>query len=182
MKQSVALITLGVADVQRATKFYRALGWSPALEIDETLFFQANGVVLVLWARDKLAGDMGIDDSGKGWGGMTLAHNVGSRQEVDEIVEQARRAGAVVTRAPAVTFYGGYAATGSASAPSAPEALSMSEWCRAGGLAGRGFWPRPRGGRTRARAAAGASGSRRASRTVTRQTATGPRRGAQSIP
>ena len=110
MKQSVALITLGVADVHRATEFYRALGWAPALEIEETVFFQANGVVLVLWARDKLAGDMGIDDSGKGWGGMALAHNVGSRQEVDEIVEQARRAGAVVTRAPAVTFYGGYAA------------------------------------------------------------------------
>ena len=110
MKQSVALITLGVADVHRATEFYRALGWSPALEIEETVFFQANGVVLVLWARDKLAGDMGIDDSGKGWGAMALAHNVGSRQEVHEIVEQARRAGAVVTRAPAVTFYGGYAA------------------------------------------------------------------------
>ncbi len=109
MRQSVSLITLGVADVNRATEFYRALGWSPALEIEETVFFQANGVVLVLWARGKLAGDMGIDDSGNGWGGMALAHNVGSRQEVEEIVEQARRAGAVVTRAPAVTFYGGYA-------------------------------------------------------------------------
>jgi predicted lactoylglutathione lyase len=110
MKQSVALITLGVADVRRATEFYRALGWSPALEIEETVFFQANGVVLVLWARDKLADDMGIDDSAKGWGGMALAHNVGSRQEVHQIVEQAHRAGAVVTRAPAATFYGGYAA------------------------------------------------------------------------
>lgn len=110
MRQSVSLITLGVADVRRATEFYQALGWSPALEIEETVFFQANGVVLALWARDKLAGDMGIDDSGNGWGGMALAHNVGSRQEVHEIVEQARRADAVVTRAPAVTFYGGYAA------------------------------------------------------------------------
>jgi uncharacterized protein len=52
---------------------------------------------------------MGIDDSSEGWGGMALAHNVGSRREVEEIVEQARRAGAVVTREPAKTFYGGYA-------------------------------------------------------------------------
>jgi uncharacterized protein len=109
MKQSVALITLGVADVDRATDFYGALGWSPALEVDETVFFQANGVVLVLWGREKLADDMGIDDSSEGWGGMALAHNVGSAREVEEIVEQARRAGAVVTREPAKTFYGGYA-------------------------------------------------------------------------
>ena len=98
MRQSVALITLGVAEVDRAIDFYRALGWSPALEVEETVFFQANGVVLVLWGREKLAGDMGIDDSREGWGGIALAHNVGSRQEVDEILEQARRAGAVVTR------------------------------------------------------------------------------------
>ena len=109
MKQSVSLITLGVADVERATAFYRTLGWSPVLEVEETVFFRANGVVLVLWSRAKLADDMGIDDSGPGWGGVALAHNVGSRGEVDEIVEQAGRAGAVVTREPSETFYGGYA-------------------------------------------------------------------------
>jgi len=109
MKQSVSLITLGVADVDRSTAFYRALGWSPAWEAQETVFFHANGVVLVLWGRQKLAEDMGIDDSAEGWGGIALAHNVGSREEVDEIVEQARSAGAEVTRSPAETFYGGYA-------------------------------------------------------------------------
>jgi uncharacterized protein len=109
MKQSVALITLGVADVDRATEFYRAVGWSPALEVEETVFFRANGVVLVLWGRDKLARDMGVDDSREGWGGIALAHNVGSPEEVEEIVDQARRAGAAVTREPAKTFYGGYA-------------------------------------------------------------------------
>lgn len=109
MKQSVALITLGVADLERATDFYATLGWSPVLEVEETVFFQANGVVLVLWGREKLAEDMGIDDSRDGWGGIALAHNVGSHEEVDEIVGEARRAGAVVTREPAKTFYGGYA-------------------------------------------------------------------------
>jgi predicted lactoylglutathione lyase len=109
MKQSVALITLGVADIDRATEFYRALGWSPTREVEETVFFRANGVAVVLWGREKLADDIGIEDAAEGWGGIALAHNVGSRQEVDEIVEDARRAGAGVTREPAETFYGGYA-------------------------------------------------------------------------
>src|SRR2546423_15508621 len=93
MKQSIALITLGVADLERAAAFYGALGWSPIREIEETIFFQANGVVLVLWGRDKLAKDMGIEDSREGWGGMALAHHVGSRGEVDGITAQAPQGG-----------------------------------------------------------------------------------------
>ncbi len=109
MKQSVSLITLGVADYERAKSFYESLGWSPAREIQETAFFQANGVVLVLWAREKLAEDSGIADDDAGWSGIALAHNVASREEVDQIVEQARTNGATVTREPSETFYGGYA-------------------------------------------------------------------------
>jgi predicted lactoylglutathione lyase len=109
VKQSVSLVTLGVADYERAKAFYDALGWSPALDIEETAFFQANGVVLVLWARDKLAADMGIRDDGGRWSGIALAHNVGSRDEVHEVIEQARANGAEITREPAETFYGGYA-------------------------------------------------------------------------
>ena len=109
MKQSVSLITLGVSDYDRAKSFYAALDWSPALEIEETAFFQANGVVLVLWAREKLAGDMGIADDGASWSGIAVAHNVASREEVDDVIEQARTNGATVTREPSETFYGGYA-------------------------------------------------------------------------
>jgi uncharacterized protein len=109
VKQSVSLITLGVADYERAKGFYEALGWSVALDIEETAFFQANGVVLVLWSREKLAEDSGIADDGASWSGIALAHNVASRDEVDQIVEQARANGATVTREPAETFYGGYA-------------------------------------------------------------------------
>ena len=103
MKQSVSLITLGVSDYDRAKSFYEALGWSPALDIEETAFFQANGVVLVLWAREKLAGDSGIADDGASWSGITLAHNVASRQEVDDVIEFARRNGGTVTREPSET-------------------------------------------------------------------------------
>jgi len=109
MRQSVSLVTLGVSDYQRAKSFYEALGWSVTLEIEETAFFQANGVVLVLWAREKLAADMGIPDDGANWSGIALAHNVGSREEVDQIVEQARANGATIAREPSETFYGGYA-------------------------------------------------------------------------
>jgi uncharacterized glyoxalase superfamily protein PhnB len=72
-------------------------------------FFQANGVVLVLWGRDKLAPDMGIPDDGARWSGIALAHNVGSRAEVHDVIELARTNGAEITREPADTFYGGYA-------------------------------------------------------------------------
>jgi predicted lactoylglutathione lyase len=109
MRQSVSLITLGVSDYARATSFYGALGWTSALEIEETAFFPANGVVVVLWAREKLAEDSGIVDDGARWSGIALAHNVASREEVDELIERARRAGGTITREPAETFYGGYA-------------------------------------------------------------------------
>jgi hypothetical protein len=109
MNQSVSLITLGVSDYDRAKHFYETLGWSAALEIEETAFFQANGVVLVLWSRSKLAADTGVADVGASWSGITLAHNVSSRQAVDAVIEQARGNGATITREPSETFYGGYA-------------------------------------------------------------------------
>ena len=109
MKQSVSLITLGVSDYERAKAFYNALGWSTTLEIQETAFFQANGVVVVLWAREKLAADTGVADDGGSWSAITLAHNVGSRREVDRVIEEARRSGGTITREPSETFYGGYA-------------------------------------------------------------------------
>jgi uncharacterized protein len=109
MRQSVSLVTLGVADYERAKAFYQALGWKAALDIEETAFFAANGVVVVLWARDKLAADTGVNDDGARWGGITLAHNVGSRDEVHAVVDAARAAGADVAREPAERFYGGYA-------------------------------------------------------------------------
>jgi uncharacterized protein len=109
MRQSVSLVTLGVSDYDRAKAFYEALGWSVAWEAEETSFFQANGVVLVLWGREKLAADMGISDEQPGWGGIALAHNVGSREEVHDVIELARSNGAEITREPAETFYGGYA-------------------------------------------------------------------------
>ena len=109
MDNRVSLITLGVADLTRARDFYAALGWH-GQEVQETIFFQAGGLALVLWGREKLAADSGIDDSGAdGFGGITLAHNVRSRDEVDAVLAAAAGAGAVITRPAGETFYGGYA-------------------------------------------------------------------------
>jgi hypothetical protein len=109
MRQSISLITLGVDDYDRSKAFYEALGWVASLDIQETAFFTANGIVLALWSREKLAADTGATDDGSRWSGITLAHNVGSREEVHQIIEAARLAGGEIAREPAETFYGGYA-------------------------------------------------------------------------
>jgi catechol 2,3-dioxygenase-like lactoylglutathione lyase family enzyme len=108
MKQRVTVITLGVSDLKRARAFYEALGWrSRAGEDDDVVFFQIGGSVLSLWDRARLAQDSGVE-LGNGYGGITLAHNVGSPTEVDAIVAQAQQAGATIGRAPGETFWGGY--------------------------------------------------------------------------
>jgi len=109
VEQRISLVTLGVADLTRARSFYERLGWQ-GQEVEETVFFQAGGIALVLWARAKVAGDAGIEDRNTdGFGGMTLAHNVRSRIEVDQVLSDAANAGAAITRAARETFYGGYA-------------------------------------------------------------------------
>jgi uncharacterized protein len=108
MKQRVNLITLGVRDLTRARRFYEALGWGTGADPDDdVVFFQTGEMVLALWDRARLAEDSCVSDSG-GWGGVTLALNVGSREEVDAVTEEVRAAGATVGREPGETFWGGY--------------------------------------------------------------------------
>ncbi|GAA1137220.1 VOC family protein [Ornithinicoccus hortensis] len=107
MEQRLSVVTLGVRDLDRATAFYRAMGWEPAASPEGVVFFQAGGMVLALWERAALEVDSCVEDSG-GWGGVTPAHNVASRDEVDEILEQAQAAGGTIGRRGAGTFWGGY--------------------------------------------------------------------------
>jgi predicted lactoylglutathione lyase len=108
MKQRVSLITLGVRDLSKARAFYEALGWTTgAAPDDDVAFFQAGDMVFALWDRAKLAEDSCVEDT-QGWGGATLALCVGSRDEVDAVTEEARKAGATIGREPAETFWGGY--------------------------------------------------------------------------
>jgi predicted lactoylglutathione lyase len=110
MEQRLSLITLGVADLARARAFYERLGWT-GQEMQETVFFQAGPLAVILWSRQKLAADSGVADEPRGaFDGVVLAQNVRSEAEVDEIAGAAEAAGAQLTRPPGPTFYGGYAA------------------------------------------------------------------------
>lgn len=108
MEQRVSLITLGVRDLARARAFYEALGWATgAGPDDDVVFFQAVGMIVALRGRDELAADSGVVDTW-GWGGVTLAHNVRSPAEVDEVLADAEAAGATIPRRGAETSWGGY--------------------------------------------------------------------------
>ena len=108
MEQRISLVTLGVADLERAWRFYEALGWKSDSKPDQgVVFFQAGGLVVGLWGRAQLTEDSGVDDPG-GFGGIALAYNVGSPEEVDATLAEAERAGAEIVRSGAPTFWGGY--------------------------------------------------------------------------
>ncbi|MCW2957009.1 MAG: glyoxalase/bleomycin resistance protein/dioxygenase, partial [Thermoleophilia bacterium] len=105
MEPRISLITLGVADVARATAFYEALGFTPSpTSPPEVTFFHASAMVLAVWGRDELAADSGTTAHPPG--ALTLAHNVRSPDEVDAVIEQARSAGATIVREGAPTDWG----------------------------------------------------------------------------
>jgi catechol 2,3-dioxygenase-like lactoylglutathione lyase family enzyme len=107
MDQRVSLITLGTDDIGRARAFYEALGWSGTSPDGEVVFYQAVGMIVALWSREKLAEDSCVRDSG-GWGGITLAYNVGSPAEVDAALAEVEAAGGAIGRRGAPTPWGGY--------------------------------------------------------------------------
>lgn len=107
MEQRLSLITLGVADAARSNAFYEALGWAGQTPDGDVYFFQVGGMVVGLWSREKLAADSVVDDRG-GWGGVTLAHNTRSPEEVDAVLAEAEAAGGTIGRPGAPTEWGGY--------------------------------------------------------------------------
>jgi uncharacterized protein len=108
VEQRLSLVTLGVRDLVRARRFYQALGWTTGWkEGEDVVFFQCGGMIVALWGRDQLAEDSGVEDTG-GWGGVTLAHNVRSPEEVDRVLDEAAAAGATIVKPGAETFWGGY--------------------------------------------------------------------------
>lgn len=108
---SIALITLGVADLARATRFYEALGFilSRSQSHDSVSFFRAGDVVLALFGRAALAADAALADTPRcPFGGITLARNLPSREEVDAAFADAIAAGATALKPPQDVFWGGY--------------------------------------------------------------------------
>ncbi len=108
MDQRVSLITLGVADLDRARRFYEALGWRRGNKDEGVVFFQIPGAVFALWSRAALAGDARVADTGAAFGGMTLAYNARSREEVDAVLAEAEVAGATILKPAEDVFWGGY--------------------------------------------------------------------------
>ena len=116
MQPRVTVITIGVDDLERAVRFYRdGLGLptegiiGTEFEYGAVAFFELQaGVRLALWPRASIAHDTGLPVSASSPTELTLGHNVASRAEVDAVMEQATRAGAVVVKAAHETFWGGY--------------------------------------------------------------------------
>lgn len=111
MKAKISMITLGVEDLQRATRFYRdGLGLPQhQFEGEGVTFFALTGTWLALYPEQALAEDIGISvDSLKGSNSVTLAHNVASPEDVDKVLAQAVAAGATLLKPGQDVFWGGY--------------------------------------------------------------------------
>ena len=106
--QRVTLVTLGVADLNRARAFYAALGWKAAAETPGVSFYQMNGLALGLFGLADLAADQGRAGVPLGTGAATLAQNFSTEAEVDAAFAAALAAGATALKPPEKVFWGGY--------------------------------------------------------------------------
>jgi catechol 2,3-dioxygenase-like lactoylglutathione lyase family enzyme len=109
MEPRLTLVTLGVADLDRSVTFYRdVVGWAPSQVLDDVAFVDLHGVVLALWTHEQLAAELGQPAELGAYRAVALAHNVGTRDEVDAIFAALRAGGARITKEPAATDWGGY--------------------------------------------------------------------------
>jgi uncharacterized protein len=117
MKPRITLLTVGVDDLERAVRFYRdGLGLKTEgivgkeFEHGAVAFFDLQaGLKLALWPRSSLAHDSGMELGSRSSTEFSIGHNVTSKREVDAVMEQAKRAGAVIVKPAHDTFWGGYA-------------------------------------------------------------------------
>ena len=111
MTPRINLVTLGVADVARATAFYEKLGFVKsrgASKDDVISFFRAGGVVLGLFGREALDEDAGSPEHWTGLGGVTVAQNLDSEEDVDAFMAHAKACGATILKPAQKVFWGGY--------------------------------------------------------------------------
>ena len=107
----LTVLTLGVADLQKATKFYEAvLGTPPNTSYDSVTFIELPGTWISLYPLDNLAKDISpeVQATRDGLSGITLAHNARSKDDVIAIVERASSAGARIVKEPQETSWGGF--------------------------------------------------------------------------
>ncbi|MCG6904723.1 MAG: VOC family protein [Rhodobacter sp.] len=111
MDQRISLITLAVADLERATAFYKALGWKQADSPDGVVAFDLIGQTLGLYPRAALAADMDLEEYDiTGFSGITLSHNLAAKEDVAPLYQAALKAGARAIKPPHDIFWGGHIA------------------------------------------------------------------------
>ena len=110
MDQRVSFITLAVSDLDRTRRFYvDGLGWAPELDVQDVIMFRvAEKVVLSLWSRAGFEGEVGPVQQGPGIVPITLSHNLASPEEVDQVLHDARAAGASTVGDGVQREWGGY--------------------------------------------------------------------------
>ncbi len=109
MEPRISLITLGVADLARATRFYEECLGLPRLKtLPSITFFELGRLWLALWPRESLVADAGLSAQGTGFAGFSLAHNVRSPAEVDALLAHVAAFGAAVVKLGQPTDWGGY--------------------------------------------------------------------------
>jgi hypothetical protein len=106
----VTVVTLGVDDLTRARTFYcDGLGFSASsASMDNIVFIKGGGVVLSLYPRHLLAEDAHVPHEGSGFRSVTLAQNMPTKEDVDAVLEAARKAGATILKPAQLVFWGGY--------------------------------------------------------------------------
>ncbi|OAI21263.1 VOC family protein [Methylomonas koyamae] len=109
MKQTISFITLGVADLERSRRFYRALGWTESSSSQaEVAFFQVGCIAFALFGRESLAEDANVSSEGSGFAGFTIAHNVASESDVESTLSEAVAAGGRLLRPSEKAPWGGF--------------------------------------------------------------------------
>jgi uncharacterized protein len=107
----ISIVTLGVADLEQSRRFYEnGLGWPVSSESsEEIIFLRLGGTILALYSYASLAEETGLPaNRGIGFGGVTLAQNFKTREEVDQVMATAEAAGATILAAPVTRHWGGY--------------------------------------------------------------------------
>lgn len=108
MGPRISIVTLGVADIRKSTKFYKEFGFPIKSEGEQFVMFNSGEVVLALFPREQLAKDANVKNKKSDFSGITLAHNVKTTDEVDEIMKKAKKIGAIITDEPHKRNWGGY--------------------------------------------------------------------------
>ena len=110
MRQKLNLITLGVKDFDKAVAFYeKGLGWKKSsLSQNDIAIFPLGGIALALYPRKLLAEDATVENVPTGFSGITISYNAKNEHEVDEVLREVEKLGAIILKPAQKVFWGGY--------------------------------------------------------------------------